>query len=70
MLSTEQLRSAFDQRTTWSYSVYGLRLCLPAASVLPIANNEKFGTFSFYGQLSDKLNDLPVRTTITFDSYM
>jgi hypothetical protein len=23
-----------------------LRLCLPAAPVLPIANNEKFGTFS------------------------
>jgi len=27
--------------------LYCLRLCLPAASVLPIAINEKFGTFSF-----------------------
>jgi hypothetical protein len=24
-------------------------MCLPAASVLPIANNENFGTFSFHG---------------------
>jgi hypothetical protein len=35
-------------------------LCLPAARVLPIIRNEKFGTFSLWKQLSDKLNDLPV----------
>jgi hypothetical protein len=34
-------------------------MCPPPASVLPIANNEKFGTFSFYEQLSGKLRDLP-----------
>ena len=28
-----------------------LRLCLPAAPVLPITRNEKFGTSSFYEQL-------------------
>jgi hypothetical protein len=42
---------------------FGLRLCLPAAPVLPIGDNEKFGTFSFYGQRSDKLSSLPVRLT-------
>ena len=26
-----------------------------------IGDNEKFGTFSFYGQLSDKVSNLPVR---------
>jgi hypothetical protein len=40
---------------------FGLRLCLPAAPVLPIAINEKFGTLSFYGQLLGKLSGLPVR---------
>lgn len=29
----------------------------------PIAKNEKFGTFPFCGQLSDKLNGLPVFVT-------
>jgi hypothetical protein len=43
---------------------FGLRLCLPAAPVLPIGDNEKFGTFSFYGQLSDKLSDLPSGTKV------
>jgi hypothetical protein len=38
-------------------------LCLPAASVLPIANNENFGTFSFYEQLSDKRSDIPLGAT-------
>jgi hypothetical protein len=36
------------------------RLRLPTASVLPIAKNEKSGTFSIYGQLSGKLSDLPL----------
>jgi hypothetical protein len=31
--------------------------------MLPIVRNEKFGTFSFYGQLSGKLSDLPVWAT-------
>jgi hypothetical protein len=44
-------RSAFVWRTTQPYSTYGLRLCLPAATVLPIVRNEKFGTSSFYEQL-------------------
>jgi len=35
-------------------------MCLPAASVLPIANNEKLGMFSFFEQHSVKLRDLPV----------
>jgi hypothetical protein len=38
-------------------------LCLPATPVLAIAINEKFGTLSFYEQLSDKLSDLPVGAT-------
>jgi hypothetical protein len=28
-----------------------------------IGDNEKFGTFSFYGQRSDKVSSLPVRPT-------
>jgi hypothetical protein len=36
---------------------------LPAAPVLPVARNDKFGTFSFYGQLSGKLSDLPPGST-------
>jgi len=31
--------------------------------VLPTGDNEKFGAFSFYGQLPDKLSDLPARPT-------
>jgi hypothetical protein len=42
---------------------FGLRLGLPAAPVLPISGNEKFGTFSFYGQLFGKLSSLPMRPT-------
>jgi len=33
-------------------------VCLPAAPALPIAWNEKFGTFSFYRQRSGKRGDL------------
>jgi len=35
---------------TRAYLSNCLPLCLPAAPVLPIAKNEKFGTFSFYEQ--------------------
>jgi hypothetical protein len=41
-------------------------MCLPAASVLPIANNENFGTFSFHGQLSDKRGDIPLGQCTAF----
>ena len=56
MLTTKGLLSAFDGRVTQAYLSYCFRLCLPAAPVLPIAKNERFGTLSFYEQLSDKLD--------------
>jgi hypothetical protein len=40
-----------------------LKSCLPAASALPILKSENLGTFSFYEQLSDKLNDLSMYAT-------
>jgi hypothetical protein len=61
MLSTRRLRAAVDWRTTQSRLI--LKLCLPAASVLQIVRNKKFGTFSFYEQHSDKLSNLPARAT-------
>jgi hypothetical protein len=39
---------------------FGLQSCLPTASVLPVPMNEKFGTFSFYGQLLGKQSGLLV----------
>ena len=43
-----------------------MRLCLPGHTTLPIIRNEKFGTFSFWRQLSDKLSDLPMQQHTTF----
>jgi hypothetical protein len=36
-------------------------VCLPAAPVLPIIQNKKCGTFSFYEQLLGKQSTLPIR---------
>ena len=51
------------------HSLFCLRLCVPTAPVLPIIRNENFGTFSFYGQHSDKLSGLPSILTTGFESY-
>jgi hypothetical protein len=42
-----------------TFTYFGLRLLLRAASGLPFVKNENFGTFSFGGQLSDKRSNLP-----------
>jgi hypothetical protein len=63
MLTRNGLHSAFDGRVRRAYSSYYLRLCLPAAPVLPISLSEDFGTSSFCEQLSDKLNSLPMCVT-------
>jgi hypothetical protein len=62
MPTTKRLYSTFKWRMRRAVSSYFWRLCLRAAAVLPIARNEKFGTFSFYGQLLDRLNDLPAQS--------
>jgi hypothetical protein len=55
--SARFITSVFDRRID-SKCVFRW-LNLPAASVLPIVRNENFGTFSFYGQHSNKLSCLP-----------
>jgi hypothetical protein len=57
------LRSAFGLASNVSAFVVLFKIDPPAAPVLPIVTNEKFGTFSFYEQLSGKLSDLPLSTT-------
>jgi hypothetical protein len=61
MLCTIRPRSAFDWRTTQSYSSYCLRL--PAGSARTANCWSENGTFSLYGQLSNKLSDLPLCAT-------
>ena len=46
-----------------AFDLLRLKLCRPVAPRLPIIKSENFGTFSFYGQLSSKLSDLPVWAT-------
>lgn len=36
---------------------FKMELCLPTAAVPLVVRSEKFGTFSLYKQLSDKLSD-------------
>src|SRR3954453_11963074 len=57
MFTARRLHSAFDGRVTRAHCRI-VAMCLPAAPALPIIRNEKFGTFSFYGQPSDKLSEL------------
>ena len=44
-------------------SIFDRLSCLPMAPRLPISQSENFSTFSFYGQLSDKLSDFPMCAT-------
>jgi hypothetical protein len=47
MPATRRLPSTLKWRMRRAFPLYFGRLCLPVAPVLPIAKNEKSGTFSF-----------------------
>src|SRR5712671_3490582 len=60
---TKQLRTVFDWRMTHTYSSYVCECACRWHQCCQLLTTRIFGTFSFYGQLSDKRSNIPLGAT-------